>query len=172
MSHDHSGGLELVDPGSDFSDPRIRNNIIRHNRSFYWHTGALLPDPFGDPLLFVYDDFGVVGESAGVLDVRKSLITDITGTHGSNREGDPKYVLEYFNGLMTASAGDEGGNFVQVRFDDLFSECDYHITSGSKAVNKGRAIPVIAGYESLAKDIDGEDRPLGVREDLGADELE
>ncbi len=173
----HSAGLEAaLSSGNTFSKPKIRNNIIRHNRSFYWDTGVLLPDPDGPPALFIYNDLGVVGVGgAGSLGPRSCLLTDTSGTHASNEVGDPLYVLEYFNSLKTAAAGDEGGNFVQVRFGPLTPSCDYHITATSAAEDVGQNFP--GKFNSyLEVDIDGEERPNPsgpglIKVDMGADEL-
>jgi hypothetical protein len=128
-----------------FSNPTLLNNIVWHNRSFYWEIDiacdpvtsptpcfGLVPNiGAGNPA--VYSDLAVLSISnpAPRLSPRYSLLTDLTGYGGANNiTGDPLFVAEYFNGdksqtiqmpelttsIATAPAFDEGGNFIDVRF--------------------------------------------------------
>ncbi|MFA6901561.1 MAG: hypothetical protein WC236_00615 [Gallionellaceae bacterium] len=99
----------------EYSNPTLLNNIVWHNRSFYWATDiacdpvtsptpcfGLNPRvgaPFNEPA--VYSDLAVLGTSnpANQLNPRYSLLTDLTGYGGAgNITGDPMFVAEYFNG--------------------------------------------------------------------------
>jgi hypothetical protein len=152
----HSGALSLAignAPGvaayKTFSNPTLDNNIVWHNRSFYWAidttcdpaTSAapcfgLQPVIAADGSGAVYDDLAVRG-TAGCLNPRNGILTvlsDASCTYAaSNLDADPQFVAEYVNGspgqtivinetttsLATAAALDEGGNFIDVRFGPL-----------------------------------------------------
>lgn len=137
------GNAAAVQPYRVFANPTLDNNIVWHNRSFYWHidggtspaTFGLLPDvgAGADP---VYADLAVLGV-AGCLNPRNSILTSLSDAgctyHVSNLAADPQFVAEYANGspgqtiiqpevttsLATAAALDEGGNFIDVRFGPL-----------------------------------------------------
>jgi len=182
---------------SNFSNPTLVNNIVWHNRTFYWDVtvndgiGGLLPDVAnGDPPVFA--DLAVLGTAkAEFMDPRYCILTDTKGYEGSNIADDPDFVDEYFNGgrgqvvkpevttgIQTAPAFDEGGNFIDVRFGPLtlinpatgklFG--NYHITAGSPAINKGD-LAILSLSALLNKDYDGQDRPNGAKPDIGADEF-
>jgi len=130
-----------------FSNPRLVNNVIWHNRSFYFAVNDLYdPEapigPTNQPSLLlpdvgagqapVYADLAVLG-TTGALNPRFSVITDTTGYHGSNSSADPLFVTGYVNGdrdttvavpetttsLAPGVAFDEGGNFIDIRFGPL-----------------------------------------------------
>ena len=97
---------------------------------------------------------------------------------------DPNFVAEYVNagrntttflpeGTISAPpALDEGGNFIRLRYGPLTQTDtltglllgDYHIQSGSSALNTGSDAGVVDDY-------DGEPRPVGAF-DIGADEVQ
>ncbi len=170
-----------------FSRPRLVNNIIYQNRSFYWDSnagvsqvtgdpiGALVPDP-ANPDYWDLAVLGTTGQQAPFY----CLLTDTTGYAASNVSGDPAFLGSYFNGdstlaavpenttpIATAAALDEGGNFIDVRFWPLSPVGDYHIGEGSAAID---AAIDRTGVSFLAVDYDDEDRP-GETSDIGADEL-
>lgn len=177
-----------------FSHPYLRNNILWHNRSFYFS---------GDPTVFpavyqlypdidagevpVYDDLGVLGINSNMIP-RYTLFSESYVGSGQNhatniRTADAGFVSDYLNGglgntvrpgepttaLITPVAFDEGGNFIQVRFGPLTTEGgDYHLQATSVAVDSGTSsVPAIIG---TGFDIDGETRPAGANVDIGADE--
>jgi len=106
-----------------FSDPDLQNDIVYHNRSFYWanvddpatpeiETG-LYPASCADPLnpvgpscdlanVDLYSDDLAVLDALVVtlnqLNPITSLLTDTSGYDPSNVMGDPSFVLPYFNG--------------------------------------------------------------------------
>ncbi|MBI5557643.1 MAG: hypothetical protein HY885_08395 [Deltaproteobacteria bacterium] len=190
VSRLHSPALAAI-TGSDFSNPALVNNIIWHNRSFYWLLGTGLVPNIGVGEAPVYNDLAVLG-SAATLNPLFSVLTDPTPYDASNIAADPLFVSEYVNGdrgwlvlpevttgIQAAPALDEGGNFIDVRFGPLtlwnpvtgvlFG--NYHIGAGSPAVDGGNAA-AINGFAELVKDFDDDNRPLGNGPDIGADELE
>lgn len=147
VSFAHSPGLQaaLTGQGTDpryslFSNPDLRNDIILHNRQFYFTAGTtaggtlpsytLLP-PVTAP---VYADLGVIGGLPGAqLSPTYSLLTNPSGA--TNIGGDPIFHNAYFNhagsalqeveptsGIQIQPAFDEGGNFIDVRFGPLTPE--------------------------------------------------
>ncbi|MDQ1314678.1 MAG: large repetitive protein, partial [Pseudomonadota bacterium] len=178
------GNAPQVQAFRAFSNPTLANNIVWHNRSFYWKNDAtcdpatsatpcfgLYPrvgEPFNEPV--VYDDLAVMG-TAGCLDPRNSILTVLSDGctyHASNLAADPLFVAGYFNGspgqtvvinetttsLATAPAFDEGGNFIDVRFGPLTPTGDYHLQDGSPAECLG------AAGTGVTTDADGQARPI------------
>ena len=185
VSRAHSPALENTitrNASRGWSRPRqLRNNIIYNNRSFQWQITAGV----GELMLIAgLDDLAVIG-TAGSLNPRFSLLTDTTGYHGSNILGPALatdlFIDPYFNGNsgltaipedstpLTAAALDEGGNFIDIRFNQLTPVGDYHILGGSAAVNTAGRV----GFAPLAEDFDDDPRPLNSANaaDIGADEV-
>lgn len=192
VARDHTAALAAaigaVDPlFASFSNPHLENNIIWKNRSFRFVNQVagfkLLPDiSAGDPP--VYDDLKVLG--TGTADVMRPLnciLTDAAGYDASNLSADPMFMFEYVNGARNSilkmslasaievqPAFDEGGNFIDARFGPLTLTGDYHIETGSPAVDSGNVV-----YDSLFAeldfDFDGQTRPKDATEvDIGTDE--
>jgi len=133
------GNDDDIDAYKVFSNPTLKNNIVWHNRSFYWRiddttvpaTFGLVPN-VGAGNAPVYHDLAVLGV-AGQLSPTNSILTDTTGYDASNSSANPLFVADYYNvdprqtilipetttSLATAAALDEGGNFVDVRFGPL-----------------------------------------------------
>jgi len=153
-----------------FSDAQLVDNVVWHNRSFYWD--GTLNDFKGE--LVANDpphwDLQVVG--AGSLNPQYCVLTDTSGYDASNISDDPIFVTEYNNTLLTASVLDEGGNFITVRYTELtISDGDYHLQLSSPAIDAGTDLS--ATFPELATDFDGEARPnpdTGLV-DIGADEV-
>jgi len=173
-----------------YAKPRIANDIVWQNRSFYWSivgdpndptpaTYGLSPNPNG-----LYQDLAVlpVGTPGGNLAASRCILTDNTGYPG-NSSANPQLVFPYFNQdpaqtiiqqettttLQAAVAFDEGGNAIDVRYGPLTPFGDYHITSGSPAINWGNG-NLARQYPELSVDYDGEPRPNSGPVDAGADE--
>lgn len=169
-----------------FSNPRLIDDIIWHNRSFFFRI-----DPDADPQTFgllprdadPYWDLAVLG-APGALSAASSLRTG---------GADPAFVSEYFNGdrgqtihqpeittaIQAPPAFDEGGNFIRVRFGPLTQTLangtlrgDYHIKPVSPARNAGASL--VASFPDLARDFDNQVRPFPASKpvDIGADELQ
>ncbi|MCI0530209.1 MAG: putative metal-binding motif-containing protein, partial [Nitrospira sp.] len=152
--------------GAGFSNPTLLNDIIWHNRSFFWDGDQLIQ---GTPF---YQDLGVIGTS-GSLNPQFCILSDTTGFSLTNKADDPKFVSEYLNVMQTAAAGDEGGNFVDVNFKPITLTGNYHIQTNpvSPAVDMGDDVDTVT-FPELALDYDGEARPHPGSNvvDIGADE--
>ncbi len=185
-----------------YSRPQaFRNNIIWHNRSFYFvNDPTTIPPTYGlvpniaagdDP---IYDDLAVLG-IAGSLAPRYSILSETyTGNganHPSNILGDPGLVTAYVNGdrgqtvimpeagstIQAQPAFDEGGNFIDVRFGPLSLNVDVTAAPNSPSnyhIGSGSAA-IDAGLSNnivpLTNDFDGDVRPQGAAFDIGADEV-
>jgi hypothetical protein len=175
---------------SPFSDPELANNVVWHNRAFFWRSDpaaapplqGLVPD-IGAGEAPVYWDLGVLGQGPGLaLHPEHCLLTDPAGLSSTNFSGDPRFVAEYANGdrvlsvtapgtpssMQTFAAFDEAGNFLSVEYGPLTPRGDYHLQPGSPAL--GAAL----GAAAPAADFDLEPRPqpAGTPPDVGADERE
>jgi hypothetical protein len=180
-----------------FSDPVLVNDIIWHNRTFYWDAtinnglGGLVQIPA------LYWDLAVTGTPTPVtMSPTYSILTDGVGATPSatNRigiAGTPNFVKEYFNVYQATSAGTALGNFVTTTFtptgltdknNKLWG--DYHIrptvlfpTPISQAVDAGTGTDprwTALVSSTLGLDFDGDPRflpaGLGLGVDIGADE--
>jgi hypothetical protein len=196
--HSLALGAAIGDPNG-FSDPApgsFINNIVWHNRAFYWNGKKLKPEleptATGDcpsPAdINTYWDLGVVGQPqanpAVQLDPRRSILSDL-GIYagGNNTAGDPIFLGDYCNGarsltvpgpMGSIAAFGEGGNFLNVRWGPLTrawpagnTPWDYHVGAG---------IAVDTTWGGPATDFDNQTRPTGSSStnrviDRGADEL-
>ena len=183
----HSARLQAAfDPATAqaFPNPVLYNNILWHNRSFYW-DGALnggLGGLFPAADNAFYWDLAVFGGTGSEkLDPRSSILDLNNAANvlnpGENLFSDntayPRFADPYFNILETA-IGPVG--FVTTTFTPLAPTGDYRIlgpnpltdNTASPAIDRGTApasIPVAgpAGAQTitnLANDIDGEPRPF------------
>jgi hypothetical protein len=99
--------------------------------------------------------------------------------------------VEIKSAIQIQPALDEGGNFIDVRFGPLTrvletldattpvpivmsSELigDYHLTTGSPAIDAGDVTAVTDYPLELGSDYDAEPRPAGAVVDIGADETQ
>ncbi len=178
--------------GASFSNPTLVNNIIWHNRSFYYDATATTPglQPVLDQTVVGecdasanYWDLGVLGEPqvgpSQLLNPINSVLTDLTGYDSSNLSGDPDFAYEYCNGARNLStpgpisvnpALGEGGNFLDMRYGPLTrgrpnsTAWNYHI--GDQSSGLDNADNTVAPMS----DFDNEPRPNNVIVDRGADE--
>ncbi len=177
VAHAHSAPLQAwldlaITPQPNFSNPVLRNNVIRNNRSFYndatlnGGAGGLAPNQV-QPVW----DLQVVGVTpAAYLNPDNCVLTNLSDAlgadynDGTNLAADPVLAREVVNELTSATVLDEGGNATTVRFKPLLpTVADYHLRAGSPAID--------AGIDTGATpDIDGEARPAGLVYDIGADE--
>ncbi|MGA1842549.1 MAG: hypothetical protein ACMUIU_18195, partial [bacterium] len=117
VSHAHSPELAAVLPAGQagFSNPQLVDNIILHNRSFYFFGDPLADPPIpyglhpdlsgGEPA--IYDDLAVRG-TAGFLNPRYCFLTDreedtghtydATNIDEATDGADPAFSWAYFNG--------------------------------------------------------------------------
>jgi parallel beta-helix repeat protein len=133
----------------EYTQGRFVNNIIWHNRSFYWQidnsttpaTFGLMPNVAAGQAP-VYSDVGVLGTTlqgswplytevnAHRVTLLNSILTDATGypAGDSNFAADPAFDFGFVNGdprvaaagrISTSAAFNEGGNFISVRYGPL-----------------------------------------------------
>jgi len=115
----HSPGLAAA-TGQEYSDPTLANNIVWHNRSFYFQAGQTNTTTGATPTVLVptltsqpgyacpsgahYWDLGVLGQSQASPTLRlhpvRSILTDTTGYGNTNTStfGPASVVREYCNG--------------------------------------------------------------------------
>lgn len=168
----HSAGLQAAFGNAyrqTYSKPIMANNIIWHNRSFWWDatanggTGALQPAPASP----IYWDLAVYGLGSPVrLNPTYGVLTDVTGYSPTNTASNPNLSSAYFNVLKATAGG--LGNLVYVVFSPITQTGNYHILSGSSAISRGTANP-LATLAVLRTDYDRQTRPNG-SVDAGADE--
>jgi hypothetical protein len=186
----HSARLQnAFDPAvrQAFANPVLYNNILWHNRSFYWDgtsnggQGGLLPAVDNAGLGGFYWDVGIMGGAGTeVLNPVSSILdgnnVTLVANPGANLFSDntvfPRFVSPYFNVLNAAAAP---AGFITATFTPLGLQGDYHIkgpnpptdNTASPAIDRGQAlgsIPVLGppGVQTilnLGLDFDGEVRP-------------
>ena len=162
--------------GETFADPALHDNIIWRNRSFYQDTtinngqGGILPNPNGP-----YWDLNVIGTPAVQhMDPMFCILTSLNHHDNpaesyspTNKDDDPMLIDAYLNEAFSAAVGDEGGNFLSIRFLPLEIAGDYHIDPNSPAVDLGGDV-FGSVFAELNTDYDGDSRG---DPDSGADEI-
>jgi hypothetical protein len=155
-SHQHGTDLRALS-GQTYANPRLQNNIISGNRSYYYDRVAV-PAGLIPRLAGAFWDLGVV-ELPGV-----SLTTDHCLLSGL----DPLFAAPYVNALLTAVVIDESGNNINVRHTPTGPIGNYHLLPGSPAIDTGATV----NDPSVPFDIDWELRPApATLTDIGADEF-
>lgn len=159
VSHQHSAQLALR-TGQLFTDPELRNNIVWHNRSFYWDGALSVLAPAPTP----YADLEVAPVDMGLSLTPVSCIL--------STDPAPAFVTAYQNVLQTALVVDEAGNNISVRFTPTgiytpggIDQGNYHLSADTVP---GGDVSAIA---ELAADYDGEAR-ASAAPDIGADEYD
>jgi len=179
---------------SRFSNPVLQDNIIWHNRSFYWDSrinnalGGLvqIPERNGYWDMTVYGLAGLPVDQR-ILNPTYSLLTDGVGgaSSATNLLGtagaDPGFVTtcekpflgsqcQGFNQYQVAMKGGTLGNFVQTTYTPNGLRGDYRTGAGSSALDTGALFTGSTSPVLLITDIDGKPRPLGAAADIGANE--
>ena len=185
-----------------FSNPVLEDNIVWHNRSFYFYGDRtaspavykLRPDLTADELPS-YADLGVLGGLNLKLAPKTCLLTSTTGYDPSNKSGNPSFAAQYVNGqrgvtinypeattaIEPPPAFDEGGNFIRIRFGPLTTTKKVGgvwVPRGDYHIQDGSSA-MDAGntaYQtySLGLDFDGKARPdlATGKADIGATEIQ
>ena len=100
----------------EFSEPVLGNNIIWHNRAFYWMVDEAATPPYhlvpnvSAGQTPVYSDLGVLGTTQQAtfplytdagrhqMTPRYSILTSVVGHPASNLSANPLFIEEYVNG--------------------------------------------------------------------------
>ena len=183
VSHLHSALLAGVG-GQLYADPVLQNNIIWHNRSYYYDSAPAAP---AVPGLFAatpaFNDIEIAEMPGMMLNPVNCLFSPVPGPGpypAGNVEGNPQFIRQLANNLSSALVVDEAGNNLSVRFQPIgiyrpagTDQYNYHIdgaaVSASAALDAGAALDI--SIVSLANDFDGEAR-FEVTPDIGADQLD
>jgi hypothetical protein len=136
----------------------------------------------GDPLPISNWDLGTI-DGTGLLAPTDTMLQATTGTtpSGTNNVGVDPLVITPFDVGLSFTSWRTNVNFIGAILvtADLSPELmgDYHITSGSAAVNSGAASKAVPAYQqppatlnAPTTDIDNQARPSGGGFDKGADE--
>lgn len=165
--------------GETAVNPVLVNNIIRHNRSFYWDAalngglGGLMPNTI-DP----YWDLEVFGVPGATLHPQYCLLSDTIDPHsgvnyniagGGNLAADPQFVNPYLNIIHVAPGANALANFPT--FTPLKPAGDYHFMNRSPAKDAGDPGVFGSFKTGLSEDPDNDARPNGPGVDMGADEI-
>lgn len=167
----------LPSGADNFSNPILFNNIFWDNRAGIYDqtlnggTGGIWGiGNFGQPVTVI--DLEVFATNQ-TFNPRHCIITNPYGGGSNNIVSDPLFVEEY-DIKLTAIAFNMEPDFISVKIVTVTPEIsgDYHITSGSLAIDQGVS-SITEGsitYNAPIADFDDEARPQGVSYDIGADE--
>jgi len=177
---------------ADYSNPVLFNNIFWNNRAGKWDVGHnailgiggkdFLGNPISGDVPNNYWDMGIPGEAAGsprVLSPRNSILQSPTAHPGvvlnaDDRVNQDPLVLDQYLTSVLAMPWRGNPAFVSnvIVAQDVPASImgNYHIQTGSPAVDNGR--PALSGVTSPTFDIDYDTRPIPANGnwDIGADE--
>jgi hypothetical protein len=123
----------------------------------------------------VYDDLAVGTQPCidCILSDTVSAVPAFVSEYTNGNRNTTTLILEGTTSMQAPPAFDEGGNFIRLRYGPLTQIDtvtgallgDYHIQSGSTAVDAG-------SDAAITSDFDDELRPAGTGFDIGADEVQ
>ena len=186
VAHPYNPADPATYPCALFSNPVLQDNIIWHNRSFYWDSrinnglGGLVQIPVRNG----YWDMAVYGVLTG-LNPTYSILTDGVGANlpglGNQIGTDPRFVTlcdqpfigsqcQGFNQYQASMKGAALGNYVATTYTPNGLRGDYHTGPGSAALDTGSLYTGSTSPALLITDFDGKPRPMGAAADIGANE--
>ena len=168
----------LPPSAATFSDPLLFNNVFWDNRAGTRTgttvTGIGLP---GDATPINHWDLGDGADNTALLSPTNSVIQQFNGghpytDHASNSGANPQ-VMEEFDLSVSFQTWRQNPAFVDATLVTLEAPPDqmgdYHLTTGSSAIDLGAASK--GSVNAPSDDIDGDFRPNGAAVDSGADEI-
>jgi hypothetical protein len=167
----------------NFSNPLLFNNIFWDNRAGTRGQGTVTGlGAAGDATPINYWDLGM-SEGGGLLAPTNSIMQVTTGTApgAGNQVGVNPAVISTYDMSVSFAPWRTNFNFIGAILVAVETPANllgnYHLASGSPAINTGAASKAVPGYQqppatlaAPAFDIDNETRPFGGAYDIGADE--
>ena len=183
--------------GLSFSNPTLQNNIVWHNRSFFFDAYTSDPTKNGvaqecasnnvnDAMSHTcsttnaYWDLGIVGDASATPGANKlnptySVLDDITNYATNNSSSDPLFTSSYFN-ASTAARGQLLPNEAYAAFATLdeggnFIDMTYGpltVTGDYRVAAASSAVDHASAANAPGLDYFGTKRPQGAGFDIGA----
>jgi len=178
-------GPELaVLSGRTAADPLLVNNIIWHNRAYFRDTslnggegGLVLDTP-------AYWDLQLFGQAPGLGEGLNPINCILSETYAAGPLEDPRdSSIVYDSSNIAADITSDlvmpvmndltiGPNPIAPTFAPRTLSGDYHLVAAATVAPDEGDSGALANGAKLAKDFDGESRPMGAGVDIGFDEIE